>query len=494
MKRALQKLPLIALLSFLFVINIRAAVVLPENNVGKNAKVLENGFRVSTNPYDVDEGGYERVASEGGFIRFNSSKYGNTSAVGTGFGHFATDNDNDVTTLQYVAMRIRLTPGVTNYSNLEIGLYVQMSNKNANNHKKYGNWTTDGTTPVQPLTHNWQWVVFKTTDVGYPTPWFRVWFTNAIGVVDVSDIYICQYRPDYSQTVGQNVTGDMAPIYINNNNVGIATTNPVARLHIANDNNTDAAILATATEGNKLIVRSGASQPVNSATFRLLHSFQDKRDNGYINFHRGENTDGGFLTFGTCGTEQMRINADGNVGIGTAYPVAKLHVTGDAYLPLGYSYWIGATRDSGNRFRLHHDGKNAYVDYTPNLYFRSGTDIKVTFATNGNVGIGTTNPTVKLDVTGVVRAHEVLVCVEQGCDYVFEESYPLMKLDELNSFIKANKHLPDVAPAAVMEAEGVNVSEMSTLLLRKVEELTLYVIELKQENIELKKRIDALSQ
>ena len=100
----------------------------------------------------------------------------------------------------------------------------------------------------------------------------------------------------------------------------------------------------------------------------------------------------------------------------------------------------------------------------------------MTLKTNGNVGIGYTNPTTKLDVNGTIRAHEVRVCVNQGCDYVFEPDYSLMSLSDLSHFIKANKHLPEVAPAVIMESEGISVSEMSTLLLKKVEELTLYII------------------
>ena len=111
---------------------------------------------------------------------------------------------------------------------------------------------------------------------------------------------------------------------------------------------------------------------------------------------------------------------------------------------------------------------------------------------DGNVGIGVIKPGVKLDVAGVVRAQEVRVCVTNGCDYVFADDYKLMNLNDLSRFVKTNKHLPEVAPAAEMEAEGINLSEMSALLLKKVEELTLYVIELKKENVDLKVRLDAL--
>ncbi|MCZ8216647.1 MAG: hypothetical protein O9262_10435, partial [Cyclobacteriaceae bacterium] len=108
-----------------------------------------------------------------------------------------------------------------------------------------------------------------------------------------------------------------------------------------------------------------------------------------------------------------------------------------------------------------------------------------------NVGIGTTNPTEKLTVRGTVYSKEVKVDVNAGTvpDYVFEPSYKLPTLTEIENYIKANKHLPEVPSAKEMEANGINLSEMNMLLLKKVEELTLHVIELKKNNDNLTKRL-----
>jgi hypothetical protein len=125
-------------------------------------------------------------------------------------------------------------------------------------------------------------------------------------------------------------------------------------------------------------------------------------------------------------------------------------------------------------------------------FFIEGAGGGLTIAPNGNIGVGIANPTVALDVLGIVRAHEMKVCLNQGCDYVFADDYKLMNLTDLNNFIKANKHLPDVAPAAEMEAEGINLSEMNMLLLRKIEEFTLYIIGQEEQMQNMQKRLSEL--
>lgn len=84
-----------------------------------------------------------------------------------------------------------------------------------------------------------------------------------------------------------------------------------------------------------------------------------------------------------------------------------------------------------------------------------------------------------------------------GCDFVFEPDYKLLSIPALADYIKMNKHLPDVQPASEMETNGINVAEMQSKLLQKVEEQTLYIIDLnkrmeklEKENGELKKQIE----
>lgn len=107
----------------------------------------------------------------------------------------------------------------------------------------------------------------------------------------------------------------------------------------------------------------------------------------------------------------------------------------------------------------------------------------------GFVGIGTLNPGYKLDVRGTIRAMEEKVDVNVPADYVFAENYPLRPLDEVETFVKKNQHLPGIPSAKVIQESGWELGEMSNKLLEKIEELTLYVIELKKENDSMKKEI-----
>ncbi len=113
------------------------------------------------------------------------------------------------------------------------------------------------------------------------------------------------------------------------------------------------------------------------------------------------------------------------------------------------------------------------------------------YLSSGSVGIGTNSfvdgsDTYKLSVEGRVRAHAVKVYTDWA-DFVFEPSYNLPSLNEVENFIKTNGHLKDIPSAKEVEENGIEVGEMNKLLLQKIEELTLYVIKLQKEVDTLKK-------
>jgi hypothetical protein len=100
---------------------------------------------------------------------------------------------------------------------------------------------------------------------------------------------------------------------------------------------------------------------------------------------------------------------------------------------------------------------------------------------NGNYGIGTDNPDEKLTVNGKIHAKEIRVDATMVPDYVFEDDYKLLSLNEIETFIKKNKHLPEVPSAAEAAKNGLELGEMNKILLKKIEELTLYVIDLQKQ-------------
>ncbi len=198
-----------------------------------------------------------------------------------------------------------------------------------------------------------------------------------------------------------------------------------------------------------------------------------------------------YVPYGTSG---IGISGTGNVGVGTDNPISLLDVSnksGDATLSISSA--LGTTGNSTLQFGTSSAWKiQAYSysngdkydfgilydrdDVCGDFYVKNYDNTNLIIKANGNIGIGTVHPLYKLDVLGTIRAQEIKVDLE-GADFVFEEGYNLMPLSELESFVKSEKHLPEVAPAKEMETEGLNLSEMNAKLLQKIEELTLYTIE-----------------
>ena len=98
----------------------------------------------------------------------------------------------------------------------------------------------------------------------------------------------------------------------------------------------------------------------------------------------------------------------------------------------------------------------------------------------------------KLAVGGKVACKEVEVTLAYFPDFVFSSDYKLRSLYDVENFINTNKHLPDVPSAKEVASNGVNLGDMNATLLQKVEELTLYMIQLQKENDALKARVSNL--
>ncbi|MGN7787305.1 hypothetical protein ACTJIJ_22415 [Niabella sp. 22666] len=141
-----------------------------------------------------------------------------------------------------------------------------------------------------------------------------------------------------------------------------------------------------------------------------------------------------------------------------------------------------------------HPMTNEWSLYTGNPVLGTSAYIALHAKSNGNVGIGTRNPTEKLSVKGKIRAQEIKVEADNGTnwpDYVFKKDYPLPSLAEVEKHIKEKGHLPEVPSAKEVEKEGIALGANQAVLLKKIEELTLYAIEQDKKIAEQNKAMKA---
>ena len=196
---------------------------------------------------------------------------------------------------------------------------------------------------------------------------------------------------------------------------------------------------------------------------------------------------GGHLKLVTGKKERLTILYDGKLGIGTPNPAELLELKSSNPI-------LTFHKPSTSSFKMGNDGTVFKIAAMDNGFgghdgnFGTNDTQVISMANNGNVGIGTISPgSYKLAVEGKIGARGIDVKVGSWADFVFEKDYALNPLTEVASFIEKNKHLPDVPSEAEVLEKGIDLAKMDAILLRKIEELTLYVIELKKENEALKK-------
>ena len=197
------------------------------------------------------------------------------------------------------------------------------------------------------------------------------------------------------------------------------------------------------------------------------------------------------------------VNCDVKVGIGTDDPTFDLDVVGRArftdYIKIGdSSIFIGGVAPGSASDNNIYSTDELRIYATDNVFIQSQSSNNANTIINntndGMVGIGIGAPEYKLDVGGVTRACKFIAEASGWCDYVFEKDYALPSLYDVEAFIHQNGHLPDIPSAQEVEKNGVDVVAVEKQLLKKVEELTLYMIELKKENDQLRKAVEKLQQ
>ncbi len=249
------------------------------------------------------------------------------------------------------------------------------------------------------------------------------------------------------------------------------------------------------------------------------------------------------LTAAIAGTKispdfgSQTISTTGDLAVGTNSPSSKLQIQGDPTEPITgivsitVSVSANTVNGSGTVFQDQLQigdalkiGDNVFViteiasqtsltispdamqDYLPGTAYTdrdlfkidNGASIpQLTVTGSGAIIIGAkpAPPGCKLAVDGDVIVEEVVVKRSDNWpDYVFDDDYSLPSLETVENHIKTHKHLPEIPGAKEVHEGGLSLSDMMTRQMKKIEELTLYMIELKKENTELKKRVAALEQ
>lgn len=174
------------------------------------------------------------------------------------------------------------------------------------------------------------------------------------------------------------------------------------------------------------------------------------------------------------GVKQLVYGGAGNSGYFWGFGVNLGHSANEASIFIG-----GATGSccGAENFSVISADQSAwpYSTYTNRLTVNSRT---------GNVGIGTLNindGNYKLFVETGIRTRKIVVDQLGWPDYVFRPGYNRLSLDSVESYIRAHQHLPDLTPADSVEKNGLNLGDTQAELTKKVEELTLYILDLKKE-------------
>ncbi|WP_053003709.1 hypothetical protein [Sphingobacterium sp. Ag1] len=127
------------------------------------------------------------------------------------------------------------------------------------------------------------------------------------------------------------------------------------------------------------------------------------------------------------------------------------------------------------------------TDFVPN---RKISNHVSRFNVLGKVGIGTDDPQADLAVNGDILAKQIKVKTDISVpDYVFEPGYKMNTLEQIEEFVKTHKHLPEIPSAKEVAADGLDLAKMNLLLLKKVEELTLHLIEKEKMLYDVNRRL-----
>jgi hypothetical protein len=279
-------------------------------------------------------------------------------------------------------------------------------------------------------------------------------------------------------------------------NVGIGTTSPTAKLEVTQALRSDIKIKSTSYNDTTQLQFVNRNS-FNNGTDILLSSI---REEGLLFSSKSD-------VPSNINPLIMKIRPNGNIGINYATATDKLEVNGNIAVR-GNNFFEMGKGLSGKEIN---GGKIGYgvfgypdalsivgagtssTNRKIRLWSEGGTTVGGSAFVEGNLAVGTTTvPTgYKVSVDGKIIAEELRIQNSTAWpDYVFEKNYPLMSLEETEKQIKILHHLPFVPSAQEVENDGIIIGEMQKILLRKIEELTLHLIEQNKRINELQAQLN----
>lgn len=355
---------------------------------------------------------------------------------------------------------------------------------------------------------------------------FRIGYTNEFSGIQGRDYLLIEKKdangndPDGGiafVNTGQDGLASYSMVINGKNQIGINTADPKETIDINGQIRlSDRSLSGIYSLDSKISLRTNPTGRFGRSFFELWGNEGERAGEilmggKYIRFLTNKGTN-------DYGFERMRITADGKLGIGTSSPQEGVDIThrvrlnhptfgGWIYTPgknlsLSTDKW-GSTSRSFITLFANEKGKEGSIDLggqyirflTGKTTSNYGTEA-MRIQQNGGIGMGTSAvPSgYRLAVDGKIIAEELKVELSQSWpDYVFSPEYDLKSLEETEAYIDENGHLPGIPSSTKIETQGgVNVGEMQRLMMEKMEEMMLHLIELKKENKRLKARLSKL--
>lgn len=280
-------------------------------------------------------------------------------------------------------------------------------------------------------------------------------------------------------------------------NVGIGNSVPTARLDVKGVGKLSQGVMGTEMANNQVF---GSFLDRNDKCVVLSAGKTIGSGPGYVNTRMFNFYDFPTSNYDAKETVFFGIEDRGNNGR-YRFIAQRLGDTQMSMLNKSQQEIMKVYEDGSDNVYMHFPKTNSRVvigdlgTYLPQYKFvvRGSSKLEGDVITDANIGIGTTTfidggDSYKLAVNGNIRAKRVKVYTSWA-DFVFEKDYALPTLIEVEQHIKENGHLKDIPSAKEVEQNGIELGEMNKKLLQKVEELTLYIIEMNKELQDVKSQL-----